>query len=306
MAEVPAGSVVEGGWLETAEGRELLGALLRERSRRRGRRSCSRRAFGLLERPLLPPGAAAADVAAYKVFVCGRSGVGKTALVAQAAGMEAAPAPQETIGIQTTPVFWPAKLRESGKALFFRFSFWDCGEAVLRKFDHILPSCLEKADGVLLLFSFTDRASFEDLPLQISRLEAAEGPPAPPLKMVVGTKYPSRLSAIRAPERPKPPGRLSAGAQRQLAFCLHRRRLFPWKAPGSSPPLSWPASLMSWHLEPGTFLESPPGILTPGSPQTVAQDAQFALDVELGNQGAPSTKRLLRARLLPRSASAFP
>ncbi|XP_042334847.1 ciliogenesis and planar polarity effector 2 isoform X3 [Sceloporus undulatus] len=97
MAEVPAGSVVEGGWLETAEGRELLGALLRERSRRRGRRSCSRRAFGLLERPLLPPGAAAADVAAYKVFVCGRSGVGKTALVAQAAGMEAAPAPQETI-----------------------------------------------------------------------------------------------------------------------------------------------------------------------------------------------------------------
>ncbi|XP_042334846.1 ciliogenesis and planar polarity effector 2 isoform X2 [Sceloporus undulatus] len=189
MAEVPAGSVVEGGWLETAEGRELLGALLRERSRRRGRRSCSRRAFGLLERPLLPPGAAAADVAAYKVFVCGRSGVGKTALVAQAAGMEAAPAPQETIGIQTTPVFWPAKLRESGKALFFRFSFWDCGEAVLRKFDHILPSCLEKADGVLLLFSFTDRASFEDLPLQISRLEAAEGPPAPPLKMVVGTKF---------------------------------------------------------------------------------------------------------------------
>ncbi|KAH0619386.1 hypothetical protein JD844_025947 [Phrynosoma platyrhinos] len=92
-------------------------------------------------------------------------------------------------GIQTTAVFWPAKLQESGKALFFKFSFWDCGEAVLKKFDHILPSCLEKADGVLLVFSFTDRASFEDLPLQISRL-AAEGPKAAPVIMAVGTKYP--------------------------------------------------------------------------------------------------------------------
>lgn len=34
---------------------------------------------------------------------------------------------------------WPVKLRESGKPLFFKLSFWDCGEAVLKKFDHILP-----------------------------------------------------------------------------------------------------------------------------------------------------------------------
>uniref|UniRef100_H9G3N2 Ciliogenesis and planar polarity effector 2 n=1 Tax=Anolis carolinensis TaxID=28377 RepID=H9G3N2_ANOCA len=147
---------------------------------------------GLLERPVLPP-QAAVDVVGYKVFVSGRSGVGKTALVAQVSGAEVPSAHQETPGIQTTTVFWPAKLRESGRALFFRFSFWDCGEAALKRFDHILPSCLEKADAVLLLFSFADRASFEDLPRQANRVAAAaaasQSSGRAPLQMVVGTKF---------------------------------------------------------------------------------------------------------------------
>lgn len=51
-----------------------------------------------------------------------------------------APRPGGVIaGIQTTVVYWPAKLRDSGRAVIFRLQFWDCGEAALRKFDHILP-----------------------------------------------------------------------------------------------------------------------------------------------------------------------
>lgn len=42
-------------------------------------------------------------------------------------------------GIQTTVVFWPAKLKTSGRVVMFRFEFWDCGESALRKFDHMLP-----------------------------------------------------------------------------------------------------------------------------------------------------------------------
>lgn len=43
-------------------------------------------------------------------------------------------------------------------------------------------------DGALFLFSFTDRASFSDLPNQISRV--AEGAKNA-VKIVIGTKYPS-------------------------------------------------------------------------------------------------------------------
>lgn len=117
--------------------------------------------------------------------------------------------------------------------LFFKFSFWDCGEALLRKFDHILPvsrsverrqggfgarqhswedddeatwrhplpfrlgspplflpslqACREKADAILFLFSFADRASFLDLPQQISRVTDGT---RDVVRMVVGTKYP--------------------------------------------------------------------------------------------------------------------
>lgn len=47
--------------------------------------------------------------------------------------------PQFPTGIQTTVVFWPAKLKASGRVVMFRFEFWDCGESALKKFDHILP-----------------------------------------------------------------------------------------------------------------------------------------------------------------------
>lgn len=44
-----------------------------------------------------------------------------------------------TEGIETTVVYWPVKLRESGRVLFFRLQLWDCGENALRRFDHLLP-----------------------------------------------------------------------------------------------------------------------------------------------------------------------
>ncbi|XP_066493205.1 ciliogenesis and planar polarity effector 2 [Tiliqua scincoides] len=173
---VPAGCVVVPDWHQAREGKEFFGAIL-QRNRRRF--------LGSLERPVLPP-QVAADIVSYKVFVSGKSGVGKTALVAKLAGLEVSPIHHETTGIQTTTVHWPVKLRESGKPLFFKFSFWDCGEAVLKKFDHILPACLEKVDGALFLFSFTDRSSFNDLPNQISRVVVGA---KSAVKIVIGTKF---------------------------------------------------------------------------------------------------------------------
>ncbi|XP_058408978.1 ciliogenesis and planar polarity effector 2 isoform X2 [Diceros bicornis minor] len=139
----------------------------------------------LLERPVLPP-PVAIDTASYKIFVSGKSGVGKTALVAKLAGLEVPVVHHETTGIQTTVVFWPAKLQASDRVVMFRFEFWDCGESALKKFDHMLPACKEKTDAFLFLFSFTDRASFEDLPGQLARV-TGEAPGV--VRMVIGSKF---------------------------------------------------------------------------------------------------------------------
>ncbi|XP_037059053.1 ciliogenesis and planar polarity effector 2 isoform X2 [Peromyscus leucopus] len=177
MARPPVhGSVIVPDWHETVEGKEYLACILRKNRRRE---------FGLLERPVLPP-SVAIDTASYKIFVSGKSGVGKTALVAKLAGLEVPVVHHETTGIQTTVVFWPAKLRASDRVVMFRFEFWDCGESALKKFDHMLPACKENADAFLFLFSFTDRASFEDLPGQLTRV-ASEAPGV--VKMVIGSKF---------------------------------------------------------------------------------------------------------------------
>ncbi|XP_032248813.1 ciliogenesis and planar polarity effector 2 isoform X2 [Phoca vitulina] len=188
MARPPApGSVIVPDWHESAEGKEYLACILRKNRRR---------VFGLLERPVLPP-PVAIDTASYKIFVSGKSGVGKTALVAKLAGLEVPVVHHETTGIQTTVVFWPAKLQASDRVVMFRFEFWDCGESALRKFDHMLPACKEKTDAFLFLFSFTDRASFEDLPGQLARV-AGEAPGV--VRMVIGSKF-DQYMQTDVPER---------------------------------------------------------------------------------------------------------
>ncbi|NXL06327.1 CPLN2 protein, partial [Mesembrinibis cayennensis] len=79
---------------------------------------------GLLERPVLSP-ALAVPTVTYKLFLSGKSGVGKTALVAALAGTPVPPLHHETLGIEATTVYWPAKLRASGRPVIFQLHFWD-------------------------------------------------------------------------------------------------------------------------------------------------------------------------------------
>ncbi|XP_071751349.1 ciliogenesis and planar polarity effector 2 [Centroberyx gerrardi] len=177
MAQVPpAGSIVVADWHRSADSKDFFSKILHKKRRKK---------FGLLESPVMPPHIAV-DTVHYKIFISGKSGVGKTALAARLAGLKIPNMHYETTGIETTVVYWPVKLRESGRVLFFRLQLWDCGENALRRFDHLLPSCKEEVDAILFLFSFTDRTSFDDLSNQIAKWS---GPPDRLVKLVVGTKF---------------------------------------------------------------------------------------------------------------------
>ncbi|NXU59825.1 CPLN2 protein, partial [Turnix velox] len=103
------------GWLLSSAGRPYLDSIFQKNQRR---------VFRLLERPVLPPPLAAPTLS-YKLFLCGRSGVGKTALVALLAGTPQPPIHHETLGIEATTVYWPAKPRASARPLIFQLNFWD-------------------------------------------------------------------------------------------------------------------------------------------------------------------------------------
>ncbi|XP_075997297.1 ciliogenesis and planar polarity effector 2 [Genypterus blacodes] len=178
MAHVPpAGSVVVADWHRRKDSKEFFNKILHKKRRK---------VFGLLESPVMSPHVAV-DTLHFKVLVSGKSSVGKSALAARLAGIHIPNMHYETTGIETTVVYWPVKLRESGRVLFLRLQLWDCGENASRRFDHLLPSCKEQVDAVLFLFSFTDRTSFDDLSNQITKW--SESSLSRVVKLVVGTKF---------------------------------------------------------------------------------------------------------------------
>ncbi|XP_078803156.1 ciliogenesis and planar polarity effector 2 isoform X1 [Oryzias latipes] len=177
---VPPGSVIISDWHLCKESKGYFNTILHKKRRKKFGQMCS---TGLLESPVMPPHVSV-DTVHYKVFMSGKGGVGKTALAARLAGRNLPSMHHETTGIETTVVYWPAKLRDSGRVLFFRLQLWDCGENALRRFDHLLPSCREQADAVLFLFSFIDRTSFDDLSNQTAKWNDPSV-----VKVVIGTKF---------------------------------------------------------------------------------------------------------------------
>ena len=164
-------------WLTTKQGQEVYSSLLHKGQH-------SRKSFGLLERPLFDP-QLSLDEYEYKIFISGKSGVGKTSTVAKLSANDISHTHSETPGIQTSCVYWPAYVKTMDKVILFKLKIWDAGENVLKKFDHILPACKEKVDGVIFTFSFTDKSSFGDLPQQMSRINSASDNFC---RFIIGTK----------------------------------------------------------------------------------------------------------------------
>lgn len=104
---------------------------------------CSKDRFpfisGILERPSLP---SSIEEVTYKIFMIGRSGVGKTSVVSKLAGTLESNNYTETNGIRKTNVFWPVKIWD--KVVLFKLQFWDTSESSIKKYNHILPVCMKQ------------------------------------------------------------------------------------------------------------------------------------------------------------------
>lgn len=165
-------------WLNEPEGQEILRSLLTAHGGQL-------RSYGLLERPVLPLGSAVEDVY-YKLVAVGKGGVGKTSTIAHLAGRPVPETHCETAGIQTTKMYWPVKIAHLNKPILMNLTLWDTGEIAVKKFDHILPACKSGVDGILFLFSFVDKGSWEEIPHLISRFT---DPGDKLAKIVIGTKF---------------------------------------------------------------------------------------------------------------------
>lgn len=89
--------------------------------------------LGLLERPILPN----IEEVSYKLFFVGKSGVGKSSIIAKLAGIVNNGGEYiETRGIRKTNIYWPVKVWD--RIILFRLQCWDAGDKDLKKFEYIL------------------------------------------------------------------------------------------------------------------------------------------------------------------------
>jgi len=159
MCAVRPGSVVQLDWHSHTDASAILHSLCHQNTYRR-------RQFGLLERPTLPQ---PMEEVQYKVMVCGKAGIGKSTVISRLSGVDTPTVYRETPGIQSTVVYWPVKLVHVGKLVMFRIHLWEAGDTAASKFDHVLPACQEGVDGFIFVFSYSERASLDSIPQQMSR-----------------------------------------------------------------------------------------------------------------------------------------
>ena len=166
------GSLIDYGLFSSDIAKSVLSPLLLKTSRRQ---------YGFLESPATN---LFTGEISYKVFVCGRTGSGKSTTIANASGRFGLDSSSETTGIHVTTVYWPVLINETKAAVLFKISFWDVGESVLNSYNHILPSCMEEVDCIVYTFSMINKSMWDDLPKLITRIDAADSV----LKIAVGTK----------------------------------------------------------------------------------------------------------------------
>lgn len=185
MKELPknpkhAGPVkIDCDWQTRRESRVIMNCLFRRKERIQ---------FGILEQ-LNPYSSLLKVPTTYhcKLLLYGKAGVGKTSTVLKLCGKNVPKTHIETLGIQTSVTYWPARLLVPGEeVVVLKLEFWDACEKSVYKFDHVLPSMIASTNTIAFLFSFTDRSSWNELPFVIERMKQ-KGKLDSHLKIIIGT-----------------------------------------------------------------------------------------------------------------------
>lgn len=184
---------IDKNWQMRRESRFIMNCMFRRKARIQ---------FGLLER--LNPGSSLAKAPTMyhcRLLLYGGAGVGKTSTACKLCGRAVPKAHVETLGIQTSVTYWPAKVINpvAEEIVLLKLEMWDNGEKSLRKFEHILPSMLASTNTIAFFFSYTDRSSWMDLPGIIEQANLA-GKTDSHLKVVVGTKADSATIKVTQEE----------------------------------------------------------------------------------------------------------
>lgn len=184
------GTLIDWKWHETVEGKEAFSSFFYHRHPSSSMNPSffqnKRCVFGLLERPLLPPSINAQEVK-YKICVVGKSGVGKSATVANLCGLSIPNSHADTQGLQVNTTYWLTRLKHTQNVLLFQLQFWEAGESSAKRFDHVLPACKDKSDAILFLFSHVNKNSFAELPQMMTRI--IDDDDSDVCRLVMGTKF---------------------------------------------------------------------------------------------------------------------
>ena len=185
LADAPPSVVPD--WQVTKEARVYTGSLINNRRRRQ---------FGLLDNPLDDsPVLARLPIYSTRLLLLGRAGVGKTSTVQKLSGRPVPKSYQETLGVQTSTVYWPVKMSRASRlgggvkrnTALLQLELWDSGERALQSqiFERIVSSWLTSVNAVAFFFSFTNRRSWEELP---DFLQSTQHQLEGCLKVVIGTR----------------------------------------------------------------------------------------------------------------------
>ncbi len=171
--------MIDKDWQIRRESRVIMNCLFRRKARIQ---------FGLMEH-LNPSSPLAKTPTKHncRILLYGKGGIGKTSTVLKLCGKLIPKTHIETLGIQTTVTYWPAKQIDSEDIVLLSLEFWDTGEKALRKFDHILPSMLSATNTIAFFFSYTDRNSWNELP-NIIEQAVITGKIDSHLMIAIGTK----------------------------------------------------------------------------------------------------------------------
>ncbi|KAI6646690.1 REM2- and Rab-like small GTPase 1 [Oopsacas minuta] len=169
-------------WINSLESKSYIEELLNEDG--------TKKFFTLYDSPPIPKGVPddlKPDLKKFKVYLIGKPGAGKTSISHTLIGLKRDFKVYESLGIIVQTIYWPVcELGKGGKESKIRMvclELWDCGARVSAQYPYLMQECTKNADACILVFSLTDRASWDDMPNMMGR--ASE---FPTLQMMIGTR----------------------------------------------------------------------------------------------------------------------